>query len=259
MPAAAVTVVPVTAPGLAKLPHGFLGREGGVSTGMYASLNVGLGSADDPAAVAENRRRAVAAVAPHAALVTLHQVHSPVCVSITAPLAHADRARADAMATATPNLALGILTADCAPVLLADADAGVIGAAHAGWGGALGGVIAAVVDAMTSLGARRERIAAAIGPCIHQPSYEVGDDFRARFAAADADHLQFFAHGRPGHAQFDLPGFVAARLAVAGLRDVAILPHDTYPAPARWFSYRRATHAGEPDYGRQLAVIALPA
>lgn len=237
--------------------HGFFGREGGLSGGLYASLNVGLGSADDPAAVAENRVRAVAAVAPGTALITLHQVHSAIAVTVGEPVADASRPRADALATATPGLALGILTADCAPVLFADVEAGVIGAAHAGWKGVLGGVLAATVEAMLALGARRDRIAAAIGPCIAQHSYEVDKSFAARFVEADASHARFFAPGRAGHRHFDLEGFCATRLAADGIRRVEALGFDTYALPDRYFSYRRTTHAGEPDYGRQLSLIAL--
>ena len=255
MPVAAVIVV--TAPVLAKVRHGFLGRQGGVSAGIYASLNCGLGSDDDAAAVRENRARALAAVAADAALVTLHQVHSPTVVAVTHAFADAARPRADAMVTATPALALAILAADCAPVLFADVGAGVIGAAHAGWRPALHGVLSATVEAMVALGARRENIAAAVGPTIGRRSYEVDAGFRARFLADDADHDDFFTDGRIGHHQFDLEGFIVRRLADAGLTTIAALGLDTYAEPARWFSYRRTTHAGEPDYGRQISMIAL--
>jgi YfiH family protein len=247
----------VTAPALGKTRHGFLGREGGVSGGIFASLNVGLGSGDDRAALAENRRRAVRAVAPGAALVTLHQVHSAVAVAVTAPFADADRPHADALVTDRPGLALGILTADCAPILFADAAAGVIGAAHAGWKGALGGIAAATVAAMEALGATRARIAAAVGPCIAQRSYEVDAGFRDRFLGDDPEHDRFFGTGRDGRFQFDLEGFVGARLAAEGLTQVTLLGQDTYAQPARYFSYRRTTHMRESDYGRQLSVIAL--
>jgi len=240
-------------------PHGFLGRRGGVSTGMCAGLNVGLGSDDDRAAIAENRRRAVEAVAPGARLVAVHQVHSPDAVVASAPWPDDARPHADAVVTDRPGLALGILTADCAPVLLADEAAGVIGAAHAGWKGALGGVIEAAVAAMEGLGADRTRIAAAIGPCIARQSYEVDEAFRRRFADADPANDRFFAPGRDGHHRFDLEGYAAARLAAAGLRRIEALGLDTYADPDRFFSYRRATHRGEPTYGRQVALIALPA
>jgi YfiH family protein len=247
----------VTTPALAGVRHGFLGRQGGVSTGLFASLNVGLGSSDDRAAVAENRARAVDAVAPGASLVTLHQVHSALCIPVTAAYPDADRPHADAMVTAAPGLALGILTADCAPILLADRDAGVIGAAHSGWKGALGDIAGATVTAMEALGARRDRIAAAIGPCIARASYEVDPAFRDRFLADDEEHERFFTPGKGDRYQFDLEGLVALRLASAGVRTVAALGIDTYPDETRWFSFRRTTHRKEPDYGRQLSVIAL--
>lgn len=236
--------------------HGFLGRKGGVSTGMTAGLNVGTGSADDPAAIAENRRLAGDAVLPGARLATVYQVHSADCVMAEAwdlP----DRPRADALVTDRPGLLLGILTADCAPVLLADADAGIVGAAHAGWKGAIGGVTDATVSAMEKLGARRDRIAAAIGPCIARTSYEVDEDFARRFEAADPANERFFASGRPGHFQFDLEAYVAARLAAAGVTRIETLGLDTYADEARFFSFRRATHRGEPDYGRQISLIGL--
>ncbi|MGK6320775.1 peptidoglycan editing factor PgeF [Sphingomonas sp. DT-204] len=239
------------------LAHGFLGRRGGVSAGVLAGLNVGWGSGDDREAIAENRRRAVEAVSPDARLVTVHQVHSPDAVAIAAPFPDDARPRADAMVTDRPGLLLGILTADCAPVLFADAEAGVIGAAHAGWKGAIGGVTDATVAAMERLGARRERIAAAVGPCIAQASYEVDLAFRDRFAADDPANERFFVDGRPGHARFDLEGYVAHRLAAAGIRRVELMGLDTYADPARFFSYRRATHRGEPDYGRQISLIGL--
>jgi YfiH family protein len=247
----------VTAPALGNTRHGFLGREGGVSGGIFASLNVGLGSGDDRAALTENRARAVDAVAPGATLVTLHQVHSAIAVAVTAPFADDARPHADALVTNKPGLALGILTADCAPILFADAAAGVIGAAHAGWKGALGGIAGATVAAMEALGARRANIAAAVGPCIAQRSYEVDAGFRDRFLGDDPEHDRFFGTGRDGRFQFDLEGFVGARLAAEGLKQVTLLGQDTYAQPARYFSYRRTTHMRESDYGRQLSVIAL--
>jgi len=247
----------LTVPALAGTRHGFLTRRGGVSTGLFASLNVGLGSSDVSAAVQENRGRAVAAVAPGAALVTLHQVHSATVIPVTAAFADDARPQADACVTATPGLALGIFTADCAPILLADAEAGVIGAAHSGWKGALADIGPATVAAMVALGAHADRIVAAIGPTIAQRSYEVDSAFRDRFCATDPAHDAFFRAGKPGHAQFDLEGFIAARLAAAGVRTVVAMGVDTYKDAARWFSYRRTTHAGEPDYGRQLSMIAL--
>ena len=240
------------------VPHGFLGRSGGVSTGIVSGLNVGLGSADSETAVAENRRRAVAAVAPGARLVAVYQVHSADCV-VAGDWSDDARPRADALVTDRPGLALGIVTADCAPILFADAEAGVIGAAHAGWKGAIGGVTDATIAAMEALGARRERIAAAIGPCIARKSYEVDGAFRTRFAADDPANERFFADGvRSGHYQFDLEAYVAHRLAAAGLTRIAALGEDSYSQPDRFFSFRRATHAREPDYGRQISLIALP-
>ena len=240
------------------IAHGFLGRRGGVSEGVCAGLNVGWGSTDDRAAIAENRRRAVAAVAPGAALVTVHQIHSPEVVPIDAPWPDDNRPRADAMVTDRPGLALGILTADCAPVLLADREAGVIGAAHAGWKGAFGGVVEATVAAMERLGADRNRIAAAVGPCIARKSYEVDDNFFRRFAEAEPENDRFFAAGtRPDHHQFDLEAFVLSRLAAAGLGRIEALGEDTYSQPDGFFSFRRATHRGEADYGRQVSLIAL--
>jgi YfiH family protein len=240
------------------VPHGFLGRRGGVSTGVCAGLNVGLGSGDDKDAVRTNRRLAVEAVAPSAALVTLHQVHSPNAIQVFGSYPDDARPHADAMVTDRPGLALGILTADCTPVLFADVEAGVIGAAHAGWKGALGGVVGATVAEMKKLGARHERIAAAVGPTIAQPSYEVDEAFFARFAAAEPANAHFFSPGRPGRHQFDLEGYVLSRLAEAGITRVEALGLDTYADPDRFYSYRRSTHRGEPDYGRQISLIALP-
>jgi len=238
--------------------HGFLGREGGVSTGLIAGLNVGLGSADDPCSIAENRRLAVNAVAPGSALVTVHQVHSAEAVVVSTTCVDDSRPRADGLVTDRRGLALGILTADCAPVLLADVGAGVIGAAHAGWKGALSGITDATIVAMESLGADRARITAAVGPCIARASYEVDVGFRERFCANDAANERFFADGsRAGHAQFDLEAYVAHRLAAVGIARVDLLGEDTYASPMRFFSFRRATHRGEADYGRQISLIAL--
>ncbi|HEV2865156.1 MAG TPA: peptidoglycan editing factor PgeF [Allosphingosinicella sp.] len=243
---------------LLAVPHGFHGRRGGVSAGVCAGLNVGYGSGDDRAAIDENRRRAVAAVAPGARLATVHQVHSPIALVADQPWPEEARPQADAIVTDRPGLALGILTADCAPVLFADSAAGVVGAAHAGWKGAFGGVLEATLAAMESLGAERGNIAAAVGPAIARRSYEVDEGFRRRFAEADPDNDRFFSPGREGHHQFDLEGFVLARLAAAGVTRVEALGLDTYSDPDRFFSYRRATHRGEPTYGRQISLIALP-
>lgn len=242
---------------LAGVAHGFLGRRGGASEGLCAGLNVGLGSGDDRDRIQENRRRAVEAVSPGGRLVTLHQVHSGDCLYAAQPWPDDDRPKADAMVTDRPGLVLGILTADCAPVLLADRDAGVVGAAHAGWKGALGGVIEATVAEMERRGADRARIAAAVGPCIARRSYEVDEAFVSRFVAMNGDFERFFALGRQGHHQFDLEGFVLSRLAASGLTRIEALGEDTYSQPDRFFSYRRATHKGEPDYGRQISLIAL--
>lgn len=242
---------------LADVPHGFLGRRGGASQGVCAGLNVGWGSGDDRDSIAENRRRAVQAVAPGARLVTLHQVHSPAAIAVTAPFPDDERPHADAMVTDRPGLALGILTADCAPVLLADAEAGVIGTAHAGWKGALAGVVEECIAAMEKLGADRARIAAAIGPCIARKSYEVDDAFLRRFLEADSENERFFAPGRSGHHGFDLEGFVLSRLARSGIARVEAIGQDTYSQPDRFFSYRRSTHRGEATYGRQMSLIAL--
>jgi hypothetical protein len=240
------------------VPHGFLGRRGGVSQGVCSGLNVGLGSEDDPEAVRTNRRLAVEAVAPGARLVTLHQVHSGTAIPVTEPYPDDARPPADALVTDRPGLLLGILTADCTPVLFADAQAGVIGAAHAGWKGAIGGVVDSTIAEMEKLGADRTRMVAAVGPTIARKSYEVDEGFFRRFTSEDKSHDRFFSSGRPGHYQFDLEGFVVSRLAAAGLTRIEGLGLDTYSNPDRFFSYRRATHRGEPDYGRQISLIALP-
>jgi YfiH family protein len=252
-----VTVEVIRAGALDGVAHGFLGRRGGVSAGVHAGLNVGTGSSDGREAIARNRDLAAAAVLPGAALVTVHQVHSADVETVDAPFP-GDRPRADALVTRTPGLLLGILTADCAPVLFADREAGVVGAAHAGWKGAIGGVTDATIAAMEALGASRERIAAAIGPCIARTSYEVDTAFADRFCAADPENERFFTEGRrEGHLQFDLEGYVAARLAAAGIGRVEMLGLDTYGDEDRFFSFRRATHRGEPDYGRQMSLIGL--
>ena len=247
----------IRAAALDGLPHGFLGRKGGVSEGVCAGLNVGLGADDNREHVLENRRRGVEAVAPGMQLVTVHQVHSPDALYAVSPWPLDARPHADAIVTDRPGLVLGILTADCTPVLLADLEAGVIGAAHAGWKGAFSGVIESVVAAMEARGARRERIAAAIGPVIARKSYEVDEGFLRRFAEADPETERFFTPGREGHHQFDIEAYVLARLGAAGVRHAETLGLDTYADPDRFFSYRRATHRGEPDYGRQISLIAL--
>jgi YfiH family protein len=249
------------APALAAQPglrHGFFTREGGVSEGLYASLNCGPGSSDRPEAVQENRRRVAAAMGVAAdALCTLYQVHGRDVVTVTAPFG-GERPKADGLVTNRPGLALGILTADCAPVLFADASAGVIGACHAGWRGAEAGVTDATIAAMERLGAKAAHITAVIGPTIAQASYEVGPEFPKPFLAADQRAARFFTPSpRAGHFQFDLPGYLVSRLAgrVGTVHDMAL---DTRTDPQRFFSFRRTTLAGEPDYGRQVSVIALP-
>ncbi|MBD3764465.1 MAG: peptidoglycan editing factor PgeF [Rhodobacterales bacterium] len=241
---------------LRPLRHGFFTRKGGASSGIFAGLNCGPGSSDLAEAVAINRARVAQAleVAPEA-LSTLHQVHSAQVVTVTDPLA--PRPRADAMVTATPGVALAVLTADCQPVLFADAGAGVIGAAHAGWRGAFDGVLEATVDAMERLGARRAQIVAVIGPTISQAAYEVGPEFVDSFLDDDRDNARFFAQGRGDRALFDLPAYGLARLRAAGVGHAEWTRHCTYRDPGRFFSYRRATHAGEADYGRLMSAIRL--
>ncbi|HLH51683.1 MAG TPA: polyphenol oxidase family protein [Roseiarcus sp.] len=254
--AGALTSGLLDAPGIA---HAFFTRRGGVSTGLYASLNGGVGSRDEPAKVAENRARMAAAigVAPERLLVPF-QVHSPDALIVDEPWPLAERPRCDALATAARGLGLGVTGADCGIILFADADAGVIGAAHAGWKGALTGIVEATVAAMARLGAKRSRIAAALGPTIRQDSYEVGPEFIERFVAADRGHARFFkASVRPGHQMFDLPGLIAERVAQAGIGRFEDLRLDTYADAERFFSYRRATHRNEADYGRLVAAIAL--
>ena len=253
-----MTVEVIRAAILGPTPHGFLGRRGGVSTGELAGLNVGYGSNDERSAIDENRLRAIAAVLPGAELATVHQVHSAGAVFVERAWPQEERPNADAMVTDKAGLLLGILTADCAPVLLADLDARVIGAAHAGWRGALAGVTDAAIAAMEQLGARRERIVAAVGPCIAQPSYEVDEGFRTRFVETDLATSRFFTEGPWGKPHFDLAGYVGQRLRAAGIADVETLNLDTYAQPDRFYSYRRAIHRGEADYGRQASLIGLP-
>ncbi len=239
--------------------HAFFTREGGVSQGIYASLNCGPGSQDNAAAVTENRARAMAMLdQPPEALVTVYQQHTPNVVVVDAPFPDADRPVADAMVTTTPGLALGILTADCAPVLFADRRGTIVAAAHSGWKGAIGGVLENTLDKMAELGAKKKNIVAAIGPCIGQRSYEVGPDFPAPFLAEDPVNRDFFApSSRDGHYLFDLPGYVSRKLSRLGVQDVTRVPADTCRDEARFFSYRRTTLRREPDYGRQLSVIML--
>ncbi|HEX4409182.1 MAG TPA: peptidoglycan editing factor PgeF [Xanthobacteraceae bacterium] len=244
---------------LTGIRHAFFTRDGGVSDGIYASLNGGTGSKDDTGKVAENRARMAAAVGvePHRFL-TAYQIHSPTVVVAEEPWTSETRPRADAIVTRLRTLAIGIATADCGPILFADPRAQVIGAAHAGWRGALTGVSEATIEAMERLGAKRSDIRAVIGPMIRQSNYEVGSDLIERFAAEDSASSRFFAPAaRDGHALFDLGGYVASRLARAGVGHVEDLGLCTYGEPERFFSYRRTTHRGEADYGRHVNAIAL--
>jgi YfiH family protein len=240
------------------LRHAFFTREGGVSGGLYASLNGGLGSNDDPARIAENRRRMAEQMGVAAdRLISAHQIHSPDVVVASHPWQDGVRPRADAIVTRQVNLAIAVTTADCGPILLADAKARVIGAAHAGWKGALTGILESTIAAMERLGAERSGIVAAIGPLIRQQSYEVGGEFVGRFLDADAENAMFFVPSqREGHAMFDLAGFIRMRLENAGVLMIDDLGIDTY-SDERCFSYRRSVHRKEPDYGRHLHAIAL--
>jgi YfiH family protein len=246
----------LTLPGIA---HGFFTREGGVSQGVYASLNCGRGSRDERHAVAENRSRVAAHMGVHGShLLSVHQIHSPEVVTVDDIWEPGERPAADAMVTGRPGIALGVLAADCGPVLFADAEAGVVGAAHSGWRGAIGGVIDATVAAMEKLGATRSRIAAVLGPTIAQASYEVGPEFHDSFLADDRDNARFFTpSGQDGHWMFDLPGYVQMRMARLGLAHTGWTGEDTYADPARFFSFRRNTHAGEKQYGRMISAIAV--
>ena len=238
--------------------HAFFTRQGGVSEGLYASLNGGLGSGDDPERVRENRRRMTTQLSlPPENLVSLYQIHSAEALVVEAPFT--ERPRADAMATRVPGLALGILTADCGPILFADPVNRVVGAAHAGWKGALTGVIEATLSAMEGLGAERSGIVAVLGPTIGAEAYEVGPEFRERFEAADPDNARYFAASpeRASHSLFDLPAYIVARLERAGIGEVANLSLCTYADPDRFFSYRRTTHRAEADYGRLVSAIAV--
>jgi polyphenol oxidase len=252
----------LAAPQLATLPgirHAFFTRRGGVSEGIYASLNIGIGSADDRARVLENRARAAAhlGLAPER-LATPYQIHSAEAAIVTEPWPVGQGPKLDALATSRPGIAIGVGTADCAPVLFADAEARVVGAAHAGWKGALSGVLEAAVEAMERLGAHRERIIATVGPTISQAAYEVGPEFVSRFGSDDSANARFFEPSpRLGHALFDLTGYILARLEALGVGHAVDLGLCTYADEHRFFSYRRATHRGEPDYGRLLAAIAL--
>jgi len=244
--------------GMSNMRHGFFTREGGTSSGIYAGLNAGLGSDDDPDLVRENRARIADWLGrPGTVLSTPHQVHSPDAITIDRPLDQAERPRADAVVTATPGVIVGVLTADCGPVLFADAERGVVAAAHAGWKGAFSGVIENTVEAMIAAGARRETIRAELGPSIGPGNYEVGPEFEARFIAADPSNARFFRpSSRERHFLFDMPAYILSRLAAAGI-DAAHTGHCTYENENLFFSYRRTTHRGEPDYGRQISAIVL--
>ena len=255
-------MTPLISPNLshvAGVAHGFFGRQGGVSRGLYASLNCGFGSDDDEENVRENRGRVAAHLGTSEGnVITVYQVHSADAVVVTAPWQRADAPKADAMATNVRGIALGVLAADCAPVLFADAEAGVIGSAHAGWKGAIGGVAESAVRAMETLGAKRARIRAAIGPCIGQSSYEVGPEFSARFIEDAPGNSAFFRPApRPQHSYFDLPGYVASRLSASGLAAVDAMNMCTYEHGEQYFSFRRTTHRGEADYGRNVSAIML--
>jgi hypothetical protein len=250
------------APSLSKLPGirpGFFTRAGGVSSGVYESLNGGVGSKDAPEHVAENRARMATqlGVVPER-LLSCYQIHSPEVIVAEQPWPASERPRADAIVTKIPKLAIGVSTADCGPVLLADAQVRIIGAAHAGWRGALTGVIEATVVAMEKLGATRTNIVAAAGPMIRQPNYEVGQDLIDRFVAVEPNNVRFFKKAaRPGHAMFDLAGYVVSRLQRAGIEQIEDIGLCTYADPGQFYSYRRSTHRSEPDYGRHINAIAL--
>jgi YfiH family protein len=251
----------VESPALARLPgirHAFFTRQGGVSEGIYGSLNGGLGSSDERDRVVENRARMAAGLGVDPdSLVSLHQVHSPDAVIVEAPFG-TERPKADGMATRVPGLALAITTADCGPLLFVDRDSGVVGAAHAGWRGAFTGVIEATLAAMEELGARRERTTVVLGPTIGRDAYEVGLDFRNRFLEADPANERFFVSSeRPDRAMFDLPAYIGARTVAAGVGSFSTLGLCTYSDEERFYSYRRTTHRGEPDYGRLISAIAL--
>ena len=251
-----MTLEILTSDSLGPIRHGFFTRHGGASSGVFAGLNCGSGSSDQREIVAINRARvadAMGVASDH--LIGVHQIHSATVITIDQPLA--ERPRADAMVTATPGLALSVLTADCQPVLFSDLDAGVIGAAHAGWRGALDGVLDATVDAMENLGADRDNITAVIGPCISQRAYEVGPEFLNSFLDQDPEYARFFANGAGDKMQFDLAGFGLHRLRATGVGHAEWTRHCTYSNPDRFYSYRRSTHAKEADYGRLIAAITL--
>lgn len=251
-----MTLEILTADTLAPLTHGFFTRRGGASSGIFAGLNCGFGSSDQTEIVAINRSRVAETldVQPDH-LTTIHQTHSTVAVTLDAPAASG--VRGDGLVTSTPGLAISVLTADCQPVLFAEHDAGVIGAAHAGWRGALDGILEATIEAMIMLGARRDKIHAVIGPSISQRAYEVGPEFFETFMAEDENSARFFANGEGDRMHFDLPGYGLSRLRSADIASAEWTRHCTYADPERFFSYRRATHSKEADYGRLIAAIRL--
>ncbi|PIE15333.1 MAG: polyphenol oxidase [Rhodobacterales bacterium] len=251
-----MTLEILTADSLSPVKHGFFTRKGGASSGVFQGLNCGQGSSDQSEAVALNRLRVAQAMdLGEDDLHSVHQVHSADVVTVNGPMT--DRPKADAMVTKQPGLALAILTADCQPVLFADPEAGVVGAAHAGWRGALSGVLEATLDAMEALGATRDNITAVIGPSISQSAYEVGPEFLETFTAEDPEYTRFFSNGTGDRYLFDLPAFGLHRLRSAGVGTAEWTRHCTYSDPDRFYSYRRATHAGEADYGRLVSVIRL--
>ena len=251
-----MTLEILTSPALAPLRHGFFTRAGGASSGVFAGLNCGQGSSDQSEIVTINRTRVAQAMGvPLDHLIGVHQVHSATAITVSKPLA--EKPKADALVTATPGLALSVLSADCQPVLFADPAAGVIGAAHAGWRGALDGGLHATVDAMVALGATRDNITGVIGPCISQRAYEVGPEFFDDFMAEDPEFARYFAQGAGDRMLFDLPGFGLNRLRAAGVGHAEWTHHCTYSDPALFYSYRRSTHAKEADYGRLISAIAL--
>ncbi len=253
-----MTLEILTSDSLSPLRHGFFTRCGGASSGIFSGLNCGPGSSDQSDSVRVNRARAAATMhVAENALVTLHQTHSADVVILDAPDLSGINLQADALVTAQPDLALAILTADCQPVLFADIEHGVIGAAHAGWRGALDGILENTLDAMERLGAKRSQIRAVIGPCISQSAYEVGQEFLENFLDSDPEYARFFASGKDGKYQFDLPGFGLFRLRRAGVVEACWVGHCTYHEADRFYSYRRSVHQGEADYGRLISAIRL--
>ena len=247
----------VRAGALEGVAHGFFGRGGGLSTGAVAGLNCGTGSGDDPKIVDANRRLAADAIQPGASIASVYQIHSPTAVIVTEAVPHDGRPRADALVTDRPGLLLGVVTADCAPILMVDRNASIIAAVHAGWRGATAGVTDQAIAAMLSLGAKIEDIAAAIGPCLARASFEVGHEFAEQLISDDSANEQFLSEGPRGKPHFDLEAYLIARLAAAGVRKIEAAGLDTYELENRFYSYRRATHRNEPTYGRQISLIGL--